>query len=502
MTQEMQISQIQYREIEVSQIQQDSEIQIRKVTIDWILVDEYLNAAKDGAQFPPIIVFFDGETYWLADGNHRLEVAKRNGQTTINAEVKQGGKREAILYAVGANAEHGKPRTTGDKQNAVEKLLNDSEWQLWGDREIARRCKVSNHFVASLRPKTHTGNIPSMNGVRKFVHHKTGKPTTMNTNGIGKPKEPEPEAPQTPLFEAATEPAAQQTALVEPEVIVQEAPAEPAPAVIIAEPINQVVEPEQAITEPAYTVNVFNADSQYLSALNIDPVHLVVTSPPYNVGIDYAELSDDLSTYIPLVTSIWRECYKVMVDGARIAVVVPFGVGRNPYIPFDCQIMTTLTDAGFTLRGRIVWDKNTTGNRTSWGSFRLPSDPSIRDTTECIIVAHKGQSKLELPDEVKRKDEKGTHTAWLADSDEFMGLAQDHWVIAPESAQRIGHPAPFPVELAARLIRFYAYPGAHILDPFGGSGTVGIAAKKLGCSATLIELSQKYCELAKERLNR
>lgn len=130
----------------------------------------------------------------------------------------------------------------------------------------------------------------------------------------------------------------------------------------------------------------------------------------------------------------------------------------------------------------------------------MSSNPSLRDTTEAIIVAHKGESKLEIPAEHKLQDDKGTYTPWLVDSDYFTSLAQDHWVVAPESAQRIGHPAPFPVELVERLIKFYAYPGAHVVDPFGGSGTVGVAAQRLGCDATLFEISQQYCELAKERL--
>ena len=86
-------------------------------------------------------------------------------------------------------------------------------------------------------------------------------------------------------------------------------------------------------------------------------------------------------------------------------------------------------------------------------------------------------------------------------SDYFMELAQDHWVVSPESAQRVGHPAPFPTELVTRLVHFYAYPGAHLLDPFAGSGTVGVVAKRLGCKATLVEISANYCELATERIN-
>lgn len=189
-----------------------------------------------------------------------------------------------------------------------------------------------------------------------------------------------------------------------------------------------------------------------------------------------------------------------MADGARIAVVVPFGVGRAPWVPFAARVMESLQAANFTLRGQIIWDKNTTGNRTSWGSFRIASAPALRDTTECIIVAHKGNGTLAIPPEHVYRDDKGSFTAWLADSDYFMELAQDHWVVAPESAQRVKHPAPFPVELVRRLIHFYAYPSAHILDPFGGSGTVGVAARESACSATLFDISAEYCRLAEERI--
>lgn len=252
------------------------------------------------------------------------------------------------------------------------------------------------------------------------------------------------------------------------------------------------------------TVTIHNADAQTLADLGLNPVHMVITSPPYNVGIDYATHDDSLTpaAYEELVYNVLQQCFQVMVDGARIAVVVPFGVGRNPWVPVAPLIYSLLRDAGFTLRGQIVWDKNSTGNRTSWGSFRLPTDPSLRDTSEVIIVAHKGSGKLAIPDDVRRFDAKGTHVTALADADYFMDLAQDHWVVAPESAQRVGHPAPFPVLLAKRLIDFYAYPGAHVLDPFGGSGTTAIAAIAAHCQVTLVEIDAAYCQLAKARIAR
>lgn len=459
-------------QLPMSLIRIDSSVQPR-AQMDWIVVAEYAEAMKAGDTFPPVVVFHDGDAYWLADGFHRISAARDYaGLTEFPADVRQGCKRDAWLYALGANKAHGMRMTNADKRRVVEGMLGDAEWVQWADREIARHCGVSFMTVGRHRESICNNVVdtkPSTQKTERKVTRK-GKTYTQDTTNIGKPvPQPEPEPPQGTLYEQS-----------------DETPTEPSP-----EPHNDI---------PAPRVVVINGDAQYLSQHVTDPAHLIITSPPYNVGIDYDVHSDDISTYIPLVTAVWRECYKVMVGGARIAVVVPFGLGRNPYIPFDCQIMQTLIDAGFTLRGRIVWDKNTTGNRATWGSFRLPTDPSLRDTTEAIIVAHKGQSNLEIPVENRLKDDKGTHTAWLADSDYFMAMAQDHWQIAPESAQRVKHPAPFPPELVRRLIHFYGFPGCHVIDPFGGSGTVGVVAKELGCQATLFEISQDYSRLAEERI--
>ena len=190
------------------------------------------------------------------------------------------------------------------------------------------------------------------------------------------------------------------------------------------------------------------------------------------------------------------------MDGGRIAVVVPAGVGRNPWRPLASRVAALLGEAGLALRGQIIWDKGTCGNRTSWGSFRLPTDPSLRDTTETIVAAHKGSSHLAVPEGCLRRDASGPYSPFMPDADTFMALAQDHWQIPPESASAVGHPAPFPVALAERLIRFYAYPGAQILDPFAGSGTTGLAALRLGCRATLVDIDASYCALAQRRCAR
>ena len=423
--------------------------------------------------FPPAIAYHDGKDYWLADGFHRVAAFLESfpdPKRTVPVEVRAGTRRDAVLHAAGANANHGLRRTNQDKRRAVETLLRDEEWRQWSLREIARTCAVSEGFVHKISQELSVHG-EQIKPVERTVT-RGGTTYTQNTANIG--------SKPAPVLNTAHPMAA------------------PAP-VVVREHVRQT----RVVTlpTPLSRVAIINADSRQLAGMGLEPVHLVVTSPPYNVGIEYDQYNDSSADYIPLLLDVWRACYDVMVDGARIAVVVPFGVGRNPYTPFDCQIMQTLVDAGFTLRGRIVWDKNTTGNRTSWGSYRLPSSPAIRDTTECIIIAHKGSDTLDIPAEHKGMDDKGTHTCWLQDGDYFMELAQDHWVVAPESAQRIGHPAPFPVELVKRLMHLYGFPGAHVLDPFGGSGTVGVAAKELGCNATLIDVSSNYCQIAEERIH-
>ncbi len=251
-------------------------------------------------------------------------------------------------------------------------------------------------------------------------------------------------------------------------------------------------------------VTIIQGDARRLREWVTDEVHLVVTSPPYNVGIAYGVHDDNLpeDAYRALLAETFAACHAVMAEGARIAVVVPVGLGRDPWVRCADRVAALLEGAGFTLRGQIVWDKGTTGNRTSWGSFRAPSDPCLRDRTEAVVVAHKGAGRLALPAGLLCHDSEGSYSPLLEDQHLFMELAQDIWRVPPESAARIGHPAPFPEALAERLIRFYAYPGAHVLDPFAGSGTVGAAARRLGLSATLIDVDPAYCRIARERCAR
>jgi hypothetical protein len=161
----------------------DAGAQARVETSD-TTINEYATAMVDGATFPPVIVFFDGTNVWLADGFHRVEAARKAGRTMIDAEVRHGNARDAILFGVGANATHGLPRTQADKRQAVERLLLDAQWARWSDRKIAEAAHVDHKTVAKIRRElAGGGEFPTQssgNSLGGEFPRKTGKP---NGNG-------------------------------------------------------------------------------------------------------------------------------------------------------------------------------------------------------------------------------------------------------------------------------------------------------------------------------
>lgn len=172
------------------------------------VVEDYADALREEAQFPPVTVFHDGQDYWLADGFHRVHAHRFLNWPEINADVRQGTRRDAVLFSVGANAAHGLRRTNADKRRAVETLLNDSEWAVWSNREIARRCGVDDKTVAALRPAA-SAEVPQIE--RKV--ERGGTTYVQNTARIGqRPVQeglPEAETPtastdDTPPFDPST----------------------------------------------------------------------------------------------------------------------------------------------------------------------------------------------------------------------------------------------------------------------------------------------------------
>lgn len=182
--------------VAVSAIRADVALQPR-VSLDIATIAEYAAAMRDGATFPPVVVFHDGAAYWLADGFHRVAAARQAEAETIAADVRQGTRRDALLFAVGANADHGLRRTNADKRRAVEILLADEEWAGWSDSEIARRCAVSQPFASKVRGEGASHNRFEM-PTRRTVQ-RGGVVYQQNTAAIG--RRPEPPKPAEPVLD-------------------------------------------------------------------------------------------------------------------------------------------------------------------------------------------------------------------------------------------------------------------------------------------------------------
>lgn len=218
-------------------------------------------------------------------------------------------------------------------------------------------------------------------------------------------------------------------------------------------------------------------------------VHLVVTSPPYNVGKEYDE-DLTLGEYLDFIEEVMREVYRVLVWGGRICFNVA-NLGRKPYIPLHAYIIQRLEEIGFLLRGEIIWDKGdaVSGSSTAWGSWCSATNPLLRDQHEYIIVASKGDFRRN----------KGYKEDTIT-KEEFLEFTRSIWRFPPESAKKVGHPAPFPEELPYRCIQLYTFKEDVVLDPFVGSGTTCVVALKVGRHCVGIDVDERYVEIAKKRL--
>ena len=229
---------------------------------------------------------------------------------------------------------------------------------------------------------------------------------------------------------------------------------------------------------------LFCQSSEAMTQLPDRSVHLMVTSPPYNVGKQYdADLA--MPDYIAFIKSVLSETYRVLAPGGRACVNVS-DLGRKPYLPLHAYIIQSAEEIGYTMRGTIIWEKGNSGLGCAWGSWLSASDPVLRDTREFVLVFQREGARLRG---------ESTMTA-----QEFTEWTKSTWHIQAESAKRIGHPAPFPVELPRRLINLYSFKGDVVLDPFCGSGTTGVAALRSGRRFVGYDTDPTYIELARQRM--
>ncbi len=234
-------------------------------------------------------------------------------------------------------------------------------------------------------------------------------------------------------------------------------------------------------------------------------VALVVTSPPYYAGKEYEEAIGEghvpasYIDYLEMLHDVFAECVRKLEPGGRIAVNVA-NLGRRPYRSLSADVIDILQNRlKLLLRGEVIWQKaRGAGGSCAWGSFQRPGTPVLRDLTERVVVASKG--RFDRAQRAAVRADRDLPAVGSATADEFMEATTDVWEIRPASATRVGHPAPFPVELPQRLIDLYTYRGDLVLDPFMGAGTTALAAIRTGRHYVGFDTDADYVALARQRI--
>jgi site-specific DNA-methyltransferase (adenine-specific) len=258
------------------------------------------------------------------------------------------------------------------------------------------------------------------------------------------------------------------------------------------------------LNDPGVIDTIHLGDISELANLKPNSVALVVTSPPYFAGKAYEEslgengVPADYFEYLAMLERVFAECERVLEPGGRIAVNVA-NLGRRPYRSLAGDVTQILQDLGLLLRGEVVWWKGrAAGGSCAWGTFQRPSNPVLRDVTERVVIASKGRFERALTP--AQREKRGLPHESTISKDEFLEATTDLWEMPPESATRVNHPAPFPVELPERLIHLYTYKGDLVLDPFMGSGSTAVAAVRTDRHHVGYDLDPDYVARAEARI--
>ena len=226
-------------------------------------------------------------------------------------------------------------------------------------------------------------------------------------------------------------------------------------------------------------------------AVKRESVDLIVTSPPYNVDIDYNSNDDSLSyeDYLLFSKKWFTRCFNWLKPDGRFCLNIPLDKNKGGHQHVGADLTTLATKIGFQYHSTIVWNEGNISRRTAWGSWLKASAPYVIAPVELILVLYK-------------EDWKKTSGSGISDmtKDEFMEWTNGLWTFPGESKKRIGHPAPFPLELPRRCIKLFSYVGDTVLDPFMGSGTTLLAAYRNTRRGIGIDIDENYCRLAEERL--
>jgi len=234
--------------------------------------------------------------------------------------------------------------------------------------------------------------------------------------------------------------------------------------------------------------HIFTSSSENMTELPDCSIHLAVTSPPYNVGKEYDE-NLSLQEYRAFLKRVFTEVYRVLVPGGRLCLNIA-NLGRSPYLPLEAYLAQDLIELNYLMRGEIIWDKGNSASRsTAWGSWRSPTNPTLRDTHEYILIFSKENYARKLNGRIP-----------TITRDEFLEFTKSVWSFNAAPAKKVGHPAPFPIELPYRCIQLYTAQDDVVLDPFMGAGATALAALATKRRFVGYEIEQKYCDIASKRL--
>ena len=266
-----------------------------------------------------------------------------------------------------------------------------------------------------------------------------------------------------------------------------------------------VLSDDDAVHRCSVTNRIFCGDARDMGAVEDGSVALVVTSPPYFAGKEYEQalgeghVPGSYIEYLRMLRDVFTECRRVLEPGGRIAVNVA-NLGRRPFRNLAADVTRILQDdLGLLLRGEVVWLKaEGASGSCAWGSFCRASNPVLRDLSERVVVACKGRFDRAIP--AKRRAGLGLPHESTISKEEFMAATLDVWRIRPESARKVGHPAPFPVALPERFIQLFTYRGDVVLDPFMGAGSTAVAAARTDRGYVGFDTDPAYVDLAMERV--
>ena len=249
--------------------------------------------------------------------------------------------------------------------------------------------------------------------------------------------------------------------------------------------------PDSQIFFETEQVKIIHDDVVATDRVDDSSIDLIVTSPPYNVDIAYNSHKDDLSyaEYLEFSRQWMTRCYEWLKDDGRFCLNIPLDKNKGGQQSVGADLTTLAKQIGFGYHSTIIWNEGNISRRTAWGSWMSASAPYVIAPVELILVLYKNQWK-----------KSGGSKVSDVTRDEFMEWTNGVWTFNGESKKKIGHPAPFPLELPRRCIKMFSYVGDTVLDPFMGSGTTLIAAGMLGRRGIGLDVDKGYCKLAQKRI--